>query len=544
MIRRLAIFNLGIIDSLVIDFKEGFTVLTGETGSGKSLILGAIALLFSPKVSSSMIKGGKDFALIEGVFDISSHHRIRDLLEEYGFPVEDELVIKRKLSSKGKGRIFVNQVISNTKFLSLIKGMLVEIQSQRDLKILDSSYQLELLDRFAGVCELVSDFRRIYAEYKRVLSDINEVEDKNAEIRRKIDYLNFAVSEIEKVKPDPDEEKRLLKEKEFLVNVERLKEALEASLCYLSQGEISASSLIKEALRSISNISHLDSRVDLFVSRLNEIVSIIDDLVFDMTSYFESLDVDSSRLEEVENRLTEFYKLKLKYGKSIEDVLNFYNKSLEELRELEKRLSSIGELKAKAESLYEKLNEIAIKLSGERKKAARILANRVVEELKELGFENPIFQIILEGRKQLTASGYDECCFCFSANPDVEPRPLDQVVSGGELSRIIIALKSIFSDMEDIPTLVLDEVDSGIGGKTADLVGHKLRSLGNKKQILCVTHFPQVASKAHHHIKVDKILKGGRTFVSVAYISGKKREEEFDRMMGSIAVGEDGNGKN
>lgn len=536
MIVRLLILNFGIIDRVEVDFKPGFTAVTGETGSGKSLILNAISALFMPRMDSSWVKPGADSALIEAVFDVSENDRVLELLDEMGYPVSEELVVRRVISSKGRSRVFVNHATSSIRVLKELKNMLLEIQSQRDMRILDSEYQLTLLDRFGRLEELMARYDELYSERKRILDELAVVEEKEVEAKRRLDYLNFVISEVEKVNPSPEEEEELLKEKRLLENVERLRSCVGEALFLISESEVSASLLLRKASSLLSDVSSADERVFGYLERLDEVIGILDELSVEMGSFVEGLEGREGRLEEIEARLDELYRLKLKYGKSIGDVVSFYEEALREKKELERGLFSKEELARRLGEIEVELFDLADELSRKRREAASLLEDEVRLQLGKLGFSFFEFKVGIERTGELGPRGRDRIEFLFSANPDVPLMPLGRVASGGELSRVLLALKAVFADFDRIPTLLLDEVDSGIGGKTAELVGEHLRELGRKKQIITVTHFPQVASKAHHHVKVEKVLKDGKTSVRVSYISEDEKVRELERMVGDIKV--------
>ncbi len=536
MITRLLILNFGIIDRLEIEFDKGFTVLTGETGSGKSLILNALSLLFSSRIDSSWVKSGADTAVIEAIFDVSNVNKLKEFFEEQGYPVYDELTVRRIISSKGRAKLFVNHVTSTVKIVRVLKDMLLEIQSQKDLRILNNDYQLTLLDRFAKLDSLLAHYTELYQTRRDLLKKIEFIEEEELQAKRRLDYLNFVISEIEKVNPNPQEEEELVKERDFLTNIEKLKSALSEALFLISESELSASYLLRKASAVISDVSSLDIRVSEYLSKLERIVDFLDELSISMGSFVNKLEAQPERLEEIEARLNELYRLKAKYGKNLDEVLEFYEEAVKERNEIEARLFSKEELFKKLKDIEAQLLLLADELSHKRKEAASILEKRIALELGKLGFDYSNFKVNLRRMKELGIRGYEEVEFLFSANPDVPLLPLNKVASGGELSRVLLALKTVFSDFDDVPILLLDEIDSGIGGKSAELVGVHLRGLGEKKQIIAITHFPQVALQAHHHMKVEKVLKDGKTFVRVFYISGYEKERELERMIGDIKV--------
>ncbi len=533
MIRLLRIENLGIIRNCIVEFGEGFNVITGESGSGKSLIVKAINLISGERADRRLVHPEGDVLKVEAVVEAPW---IAGKLEEVGIPCDGEILVRRMIDRSGRSRAFINDTLVTTGKLKELLGCIFEVQGQREsVKLLDPSYQLELLDSYGGLKDKVKEYERLYQSYLEVKRQLEELEAQRQEIARRMDYLEFVVREIEEVSPTVGEEEALKEEREILLNAEAIREGCLKAAELLYESEASAYSLISFALKELEGIRHPE--VERLLDRLNSVASELQDVVMELKGLEGSIELSPERLEEIESRLSAYEKLKMKYGKSVEDVLSFYEGAKKELEELKKRAFSKEELEAKLSQLEGKVLSKARKLSEMRREAGKLLSNAVAAELEELGFGSSRFEVDVRER-ELGPKGADRVEFLFSANPDVPLKPLREIASGGELSRVLLALKSVLVSHEEVSVVIFDEVDAGVGGETALLVGRKLRTLGEKRQVVAISHFPQVARFAHHHIKVEKVLKEGKTFVKVTPIMGKEREKELEKMAG-VLNGED-----
>jgi len=391
---------------------------------------------------------------------------------------------------------------------------------------------LEVLDSFGKLSPLRTRFAEAYKRLQLLKTEYEALQKRRQELLRRMDYLNYAISEIESVNPDVQEERMLLEERSVLMNVERLKGVVEEVIFLLSEGEYNALAFLREAIHKLKRVEDIDKKgLSSVTALLEQSFTALEDVVFELGRYLSGLDVEPSRIEEVERRLAEFSKLKRKYGESLQEVLSFYEDAVRERKEIEDKMASSEDMEDEIKELEVEVERIADELSDRRREAAKALSEKVQELLKELGFDRPFFKVDLK-EGELTLYGRDVCTFLFSSSPDIQPKSLSKVVSGGELSRILLALKLAFSEVDHIDTVIFDEVDTGIGGKVADIIGERLKELGDKKQVIAITHFPQIAMKAHHHLKVERVLKEGRTSAKVFYISGEQRKIELERMVG------------
>ncbi|BAT71808.1 DNA repair protein RecN [Thermosulfidibacter takaii ABI70S6] len=533
MIRHLKVENLGIIKRAQVEFKEGFNVITGESGSGKSLLVKALSLALGAKADKELVHPKADQLKIEIVFETNDW--LKSKLEEIGIETYEETILRRTVSKDGKSRVFINDSQVTLKKLREIAEGLLEIQGQREtIKLLQPDYQRSILDRFAQLDEKLKSYKRLYQEYINKTKELQELDQNEQENKRRIDYLRYVLDEIEAANLNIGEEEKLKQERKMLSNLQQLKEVGERVNYLLAEGEVNASQLISQVIVEVSKIADISDELKEAQQELEEILDRLEGARLSLLSVSDSLEYSEERLSEIEERLDLIYKLKNKYGNSIEEILEFQERVQEELATLESKIFYKEDLEKELQNIQKELQELAKEISNKRQKAAKILAEKISNHLVALGFEYPRFSVNLKSKDNFGPFGIDEVEFLFSANPDTPLKPLKDIASGGELSRVILATKAVISDKEDVGTIVFDEVDTGIGGLTAKSVGKMLRNLGKAKQVIAITHFPQVAAYAHHHIKVEKTLKGKKTFVKVQAINEKEKEIELEKMAGFL----------
>ena len=532
MIRFLKVENFGIIRRLELELDPGFNVITGESGAGKSLVARAIAVVTGARVSRDMIHPEADRARVEALFLVDSKE-VGEKLEELGLDPADELLVRRVWDREGRGRVFINDSPVTLRVLQGLVAPMVEIQGQREsLKLLDPSYQLEVLDRFSGCGELLDRYSAIYAEFTDSMKRLKDLKNREKERLREVDYLEFVISEIESASLSCEEEAELLKERERLLSWDALERALEAVEGYLETGEVNAQDLVASAISELSRVSGLDEvkrAVDLLSSALEN----MQEALFSLRGLVEGGDYSPERLNEIEERLELYKRMKMKYGSTVKEVLRFLDEARAKLAELKGEEFELEELEERVEKLRLEAERVAEGLSEARQKGAERLSCGVVETLKELGFESPAFRVEFR-ESELGPKGKDHVEFLFSANPEVPLMPLRKVASGGELSRVLLALKKVLSKNDETKVMLFDEIDAGVGGRTAVLVARALRDLSRDRQVIAITHFPQIASLADRHLVVEKALKDGKTFVRVRHITGSERETELERMAGGV----------
>ena len=530
MLLELKISNLVLIENVHLDLDKGFVVFTGETGAGKSLLIKAVKLLLGEKGGANYIRPGAKEGEIEAI--IWGGERLYQKLQEAGYTPQEEIHIRR-IFSPNRQKIYMNGSPATLTELSKLTKDLILLTSQHEFyTLLSSEKQLEFLDHFLELTPYLKEYQELYHKYKSLVSQIKELEEKIASSQLKKDFLLFQIKEIEELKPDPEEEENLQKEREKLKNLSFLKEKTQFLLSNLEEIEKNFYQIVS-SFESLSKIEHKFkdpySKVFSMYYELKEIAR-------DLIDYSSHLPEDDTALNEIEERLSKYEKLKRKYKRDTQGLIKLLEELKEEIGLLEVGEENYENLLKEEETLKKRLIESALKLSEERLKGIPKLQSLLKKELKDLGMEKADFKIELILREpkieNLGPLGLDEVTFLFSSNPGVPLKPLEKVVSGGELSRIFLACKSILKEKTEAGSLIFDEVDVGIGGTTAKKIAQKLKDLSQNYQVLCVTHLPQIAVLADIHYVVEKEIKEKETKTKIKKVEGEERIKEIARMLG------------
>ena len=546
MLSLLKIKNIALIDDLQIEFSHGLNLLTGETGSGKSIIVDSLGALTGERVSSDLIKEGETSARIEGLFTLKPDASLHEIFYESGIEIEDasevDLIVRRELAASGRNRIFVNNQLVTGSLLKRIGAFLVDIHGQGEQATLFSpSNHLEILDEFAGLQKPRVNLAAKYAEMAKTRREIESLRDDEAQKLQLLDVLQFQVDEIKKVNPQIGEEDALNEEKRRLNNVEKLSTLSDEAYLLLYENEESTVSTLEKAIRKISELSEYESSFKEYDEGLQTANAVISDLAFAVRDFRGSLEFSPERLEEIENRLVEISRLKRKYGGAIETVLAHLEESearLKNIETFEERKEELKTILAKQQADYLK---IAADIHDKRTKSAVKFEKEVEANLKAVALEKARFEVRINAptdselkdaaTAKLTVKGFDQIEFYFSANVGESPKPLAKVASGGEASRLMLILKTTMKSNDQEKSVVFDEIDTGIGGRVAEAVGLKLKELAKTQQVLCVTHQPQVAALADKHLVVAKETVGKKTKVGVKDLNETEQVEEIARML-------------
>ncbi|HEY3739820.1 MAG TPA: DNA repair protein RecN [Bryobacteraceae bacterium] len=534
MLVELVVENLAVVEQVRVRFHPGLNLLTGETGSGKSIVVDALGLLFGGRASADMIRSGAQKARVSAIFDVA-----RELppLKDAGIECEDgELLIEREIQASGKSRAFVGSRPVTAALLRELAPFLGDIHGQHEQQNLASTdAQRDMLDTFAAGSEgLLAEVAGLYREWRRIGAELDELERTEAEKLRLTDLWSFQRKEIEAVELKPREDEQLEGERKIQKNVARLEESATAAYALLYEDQASAAAQLRVAMRRIEDLARIDESFAAMVESLRPASIAIDDASHTLRDYLGRLQADPQRLEAIETRMAAIEKLKRKYGTTIDEILAF----LESVRKQLNAVATAGERRAQLEKDRERAKTAfkvaAAKLTAIRKDAGRKLAKKVQGELASLAMAQAVFEVRVN-EAEWSSHGADAIEFLISANVGEEPKPLDKVASGGELSRVALALKTCTMVAKGASTvartLVFDEVDAGIGGGAADAVGRKLKKLAGVEQVLCVTHLAQVASYADHHYFVDKRSERGRTYTTIDELDRAARTREIGRML-------------
>jgi DNA repair protein RecN (Recombination protein N) len=534
MLTELRIRNFAIIESVTLPLGEGFNVLSGETGAGKSIIVGALGLLLGERASADLIRSGAEKATVEGVFDVSQVNGIAALADERGIEVEDDtLVLKREIASSGRGRAWINGAPVTATVLAEIGRQLVNLHGQHDAQtLLDAESQREILDAFGGAEAQVALVRSTHGDLSRVRHDISAISARRAEAEKRADYLRHVAKEIEDARVSPGEDSRLEDEARVLENADELRSLATSLNDLLSSDEASVLSQLGAAQKPLTAIE----RIDPSAARMQELFDsgfyALQELARSVEDYAGSVDLDPERLEEVRQRRDKLFGLLKKYGPAVDNVIETGRSARSELDLIDTAQFDLANLTTRETETRRRLAGEAEMLSEMRTTAARKLAKAVDALLPQLGMPDGRFSVALVARDEPTRDGAEDVEFRVALNVGHEERPLARVASGGELSRVMLALKTILARVDRVPTLIFDEVDAGIGGRVGLQVGDTLRRVAKEHQVFAISHLPQIAARAHHHIVVAKGAKGGVTTADISVLEGSSRVNEIARMLG------------
>jgi len=544
MIKEIRIRNFAVIENLEVSFGKGLSVLTGETGAGKSIIIDAINLLLGGRADTDSIRSGETTAFVDAVFEITDPVT-RDLILEFGVEMDDsELLIKRQVSNTGKNRCLLNNSSVTVSTLGKIGDRLVDLHGQHDHQaLLHPEIHIELLDLYGKCNDLRDEFSKIFSNYQTQSKIFNSMKIDEQELLQKQEFLSFQLKEIDKANLSKEEEEELKAARNKLKHAEQIREGLQKSQSLLTDEGGSIIENLGQVLKELEWVQNIDSGLAEPVERSRSAFYELEEVVESLRSYGQSLEFNPTRLEEIEDRIAEINELKRKYGNDIVKILIRREEIAEELEQLasnEENMESLENDLKKKELMLSKLGK---QLAEKREAAAKNLSRSVEKELKELSMSNvqlsvrfdyPAdpegFIIFRKQKTNATSNGLGTLEFLFSPNQGEEMRPLAKIASGGELSRVMLALKSILNDQNTVPVMIFDEVDTGIGGSVAEKVGIKLQKVATTKQVFCITHLPQIAGMAFSHFRVEKEVKGKRTRSTIRQLKHKERVEELARM--------------
>ena len=553
MLSELAIKNFAIIDDVRIAFKEGLSVLTGETGAGKSMIISAVNLLLGSRASADMVRSGCDTAELEACFDIAEGSHAYKVLDEQGMDAADGLIVRRTISSSGKSRVYINSRTSTLDLLKQVTANLAGISSQHAHQgLLKEENHLHVLDAYAGTSDLKQEVSALYNDLEPLKKEQTELIRQLETRKQEQDLVAFQLEEIEAAAIQPNEDESLEKKRQVLMNAARIFESVNQAVHETHDREGSLIERLTRINHSLGSVVFADERLEGICGRLSSMVFDLQDLVGELRDVSDTIDLDSASLEALEQRLDLIAKLKRKYGPGLEQLFDTYETlqgRMDRTHSMDKQIKANAE---KIEALSVSLSEKAQQLSGMRQKAALKLATAAKRELSALEMGKARFNVRFSTRPspspddirtpdgdRIGPAGIDRISFRLSPNPGEDLKPLAKIASGGELSRIVLALKAVLSKTQSLETLVFDEVDAGIGGATSDKVGLKLKQLSRSQQVICITHLAQIAKYGSHQFRIVKEVAGGRTRTRIIPLEDKQaRVDEIARMIGGTRISE------
>ncbi len=553
MLSLVKIKNVALIDELSIEFGNGLNVLTGETGSGKSIVVDSLGALTGSRVSGDLIKAGRESARIEGIFTVPDDVELRKVCEEAGIELEPgdiELIIRRDISAVGKNRIFVNDQIVTAAFLKKAGESLVAIHGQGEhATLFESASHLQMLDDFAPAPVLIERTAVAFQKWHTAKTELGMLQQNEAEKLQMLDILRFQVNEIKSAALTAGEERELEEERRRLNNIEKLSSLSGDAYALLYENESSTLETLEKARLLVHELADLEPRFTEYGEGLDTAHAVLEDLAFSVRDYRGHLEFSPQRLNEIGDRLAEISRITRKYGGTVESALDHLEDASERLENIETAEEREEQLRKKILELRHEYVLAAVELHSIREKAAAKFSRAVEEELGSVALEKAQFVVKIdapdaerraaeESEKQFTPLGFDRVEFYFSANAGEQPKPLAKVASGGEASRLMLVLKTAANEKSAVKTAIFDEVDTGIGGRVAEAVGTKLHALARHQQVLCVTHQPQVAAKADVHFQIEKKMTKDATSIFVRRLVPDERVEEVARMLAGEKITE------
>lgn len=547
MLEDLHIENYALIDSLTLEFSKGMNTLTGETGAGKSILAGALGLLLGAKATTSVIRTGCERAMVSGTFVLPSHGQCRTQalawLDEQGIDAEDDrVVIRRVLKSTGKGNAYIQGGMLPRQKLEEFTAILLDMHGQHEHQSLfNIQNHRRLIDAYGNLEEQVQQIQRNFLYLNEKREELNILQKNERDRLREIELLKYAVKEIEDMKVQPGEDDVLEAERMKLQQYEQLYSQIEIAHQALHEDEGGAMGLLYSAMNALKKASGVDASQKDTASRMESLYYELEDIFSQISSYIDGLNYDPQRIEFIEERLADLTSLRKKYGPRLEDVLDYANEAADKLERFTNSGEYASSLQKEIQQCENNLSRQAKELSTRRKEAARALEAEVTKSIAELGMPKAKFAVSFSQRLNDAGvpvcgpSGIDRVEFMLSANQGEKLRALKDIASGGEISRVMLAIKTALAESDDIPTLVFDEIDTGIGGEVGRALGEHLQSLSKRKQILCITHLASIAAHAYTHIQVKKSEEGERTRTLAVHIDGPKRIEEIARMLSGDA---------
>jgi DNA repair protein RecN (Recombination protein N) len=538
VLKTLTVSNFALIEHAAIDFAGGLNILTGETGAGKSILVDALNTVLGARVSGESIRGGSDFFRVEAVFEVAADSPLRRLLSDQGIDLESDstLIISRHLSRQGKGSILVNGCHIPLSILRQIGAELVDMHGQHENQgLLKPETHLTLLDAFEPPIRVaLEEYRRLYTDWCAATAAMDQITSDSRQREQRLDMLSWQTGEIAAAALRPGEDDTLEHEVLVLTNAEKIINGVSRSYALLSEGEkesIGVVSALAEIKKELETVARFDAAVQAQLSNVTDCLYLLQESASELRDYCENLEFDPQRLAGLQERLDVIHKLKKKYGPTIPEILSYYQKAAGELAAITNYEERLTELTAKAALLKQQLAASAAGLDRLRRGAAQTLAEQICGHLIHLGMPKARLIVDVKTAERYTATGLNEVGFLFSANPGEQPRPLQKIISGGELSRIALAIKTVSASRDSVGTMVFDEVDTGVGGQTAQMVAEKSALVSRGKQVLCVTHLPQIAAMADVHLFVEKKIEGERTKTAVKILSEEEHHLEVTRMI-------------
>jgi DNA repair protein RecN (Recombination protein N) len=553
MLKSFEVKDYALIEHISVDFGSGLNIITGETGAGKSILIDAMSLLLGERASTEVIRKDAQKSVVEGIFDVKGNKKVKSVLEENELEFSDELIIRREISLKGTNRCFINDTPVNLNLVKDIGNLLVDLHGQHEHQsLLRTETHINYLDEFGDYEELLEQFRIKYEELNTVSKEIQSLREREQTIKEKQEIYSFQIKEIDNINPEADEDEKLSAELNILENSEKLGELTSGIYELIYESESSVQSSAVKIKNLLARLVQIDKSFEESFKETESALALINDISEFIRNYKSKLDYDPEQVEALRERLGAINLLKKKYGGSLKAVLDYRKKIGEEFELADNFSGKISSMESKLNSLRKEAGEKARQISEKRKETSSKVKKGIESSLKELGIEKPLFKTeiinhssddsnsVFVNGKQLRCdkNGIDEVEFFISTNPGEDPKPLAKVASGGEVSRIMLALKSVLAKNDKLPLLIFDEIDVGISGRIAQKVGNALQELSKYHQIISITHLPQIAGLANHHFSISKISRDSRVISSIKKLHNEERITEVAKLLSGEKVTE------
>ena len=542
MLKSFEVKDYALIEHITVEFGSGLNIITGETGAGKSILIDAMNLLLGERASTEVVRKGATKSLVEGIFNVKGNKKVKSILEENDVDFSDELIICREISLKGSNRCFINDTPVNLNLVKDIGNLLVDLHGQHEHQsLLRTETHIDYLDEFGDYQELLHQYKKVYSELLQRENELSELQSKESSIKEKKDFYSFQIKEIDNISPQEDEEERLVEELKILENSEKLSEITSEIYQLIYESDNSIQSSLSKVKSLLYKLNEIDKSFSEVLNESESALAQITDISGFIRNYNSKINLDPEEVEEKRQRLGAINLLKKKYGGSIKHILDYRKKIGEEYELAENFSGKISELSKNIFELRKNAGILASDLSKKRQQAAKLVKKGIEETLKELGIQHPQFKtqiistnsendsgVFLDGKYfKATSKGIDEVEFFISTNPGEDLKPLSKVASGGEVSRIMLSLKSTLAKNDKLPLLIFDEIDVGVSGRVAQKVGKALKNLSAFHQVISITHLPQIAAFAGHHFSIEKVTQNERVISSIKKLHDSERITEI-----------------
>lgn len=546
MLKSFEVKNYALIEHIKVEFGEGLNIITGETGAGKSILIDAMGLLLGSRASSEVIRKGAEKAVVEGIFDVSENKKIKNLLQENEIDFSDEMILRREISMKGTNRCFVNDTLVNLSVIKDIGDLLVDMHGQHEHQsLLNTETHIEYLDQFEDYSKLLDEYSALYSQLISKNRELKSLKEKESSLKEKKDFYSFQIKEIDAVSPEEDEEEKLNEQLNVMENSEKLTELTTEAYNLIYESENSAHDSVVKIKNILSKLNEIDKSFSESLNEAESALTLIKDISSFIARYKDKVDLDPDEIEGIRERLGAINLLKKKYGGSVKSILELRNKISEEFEIAENFADKINTLQKEINELRKQAGTAAEKISKKRESISTKVKFEIENSLKELGIPRPEFRVIINQSEtdsgdslliknkkyDYSANGIDNVEFFISTNAGEDPKPLVKVASGGEISRIMLSLKSVFAKRDRLPLLIFDEIDVGVSGRIAQKVGTALKKLSSSHQVIAITHLPQIAGLADHHFVIEKSEKADRVSSSIKKLNVKERVTEVAKLL-------------